>query len=59
MWVDGRNKLCGRRIKEHERTEIRQKTNKRGRTRVEGQGEGRRVSLLGRWWGVFSFVLVQ
>lgn len=28
-------------------------------TRVEGQGEGEGVSLLGRWWGVFSFVLLQ
>ena len=29
------------------------------RTRVEGQGEGKGVSLLGRWRGVFSFVLLQ
>lgn len=30
-----------------------------GGARVEGQGEGKGVSLLGRWWGVFSFVLLQ
>lgn len=31
----------------------------RGGTRVEGQGEGEGVSLLGRWRGVFSFVLLR
>lgn len=32
---------------------------KRGSVRIKGQGESQGVSLLGRWQGVFSFVLLQ
>lgn len=47
-WVhDGRNKNETKRVK------------RGGGARLEGQGEGEGVSLLGRWRGVFSFVLLQ
>lgn len=52
--------MCRRRIKESEEQKLDKKEKKRReRTRVDGQGEGSGVSLLGRWWDVFSFVLVQ
>lgn len=35
------------------------KSRKSRERRVEGQGEGEGESLLGRWRGVFSFVLLQ